>query len=102
MTPRWAWPPRANALRHFAQAAGRPGITIDDMATLLAAFARGLELRMIGDPSDRLIDHDRRRTLLGAAALAVIHSFLEPDCVSAALTLEQAVDDMIHRAADAR
>jgi len=87
----------------FIEARGlqlRPGITIDDIANLLAALVDGLELRMIGNPSAELVDHDRRRTLLGTAALAVVYSFLEPAKETSGLTLEQAVHDMIYGPAD--
>jgi hypothetical protein len=59
----------------------------------------GLTLRTVGNPSAALIDHDRKRTLLGTAALALIYSFLEPAEEASGLTLEQAVHEMIHAAA---
>ena len=74
----------------------RPGITIDDIANLLSALVDGLTLRTVGNPSAALIDHDRRRTLLGTAALALIYGFLEPAGDASGLTLEQVVHDMIH------
>ena len=73
----------------------RPGITIDDVANLLAALVDGLELRMIGDPSDQLVDYDRKRTLLGTK-LAALYSFFEPAKEATGLTLEQAVHNMIY------
>jgi hypothetical protein len=87
----------------FIEARGlqlRPGITIDDIARLLAALVDGLELRMIGNPSAELVDHDRRRTVLGTAALAMVYSFLEPAKEASGLTLEQAVHEMIYGPAD--
>ncbi len=50
----------------------RPGITLDDCSTLLAAIADGLALRALADPDPRIIDRRRRRSLLGTAALVVI------------------------------
>ena len=69
----------------------RPGITLDDIANLLAATVDGLALRSIGDPSSDLIDHERRRSLLGTMALAVMHSCLEPAESADGMTLEDAV-----------
>jgi hypothetical protein len=86
----------------FIEARGlrlRPGITIDDLANVLSALVDGLTLRTVGNPSAALIDHDRKRTLLGTAALALIYSFLEPAEEASGLTLEQAVHEMIHAAA---
>jgi hypothetical protein len=74
----------------------RPGVTLDDIANLLAAIVDGLALRSLGDPSGDLIDHERRRTLLGTAALAVIHSFLERTEQADGMTLEQAVHAKIY------
>ena len=37
------------------------------------------------------VDHDRRRSLLGTTALALIYACLEPAGTAAGLTLEQAV-----------
>ena len=83
----------------FIEARGlqlRPGNTIDDIANLLAALVDGLVLRMFGNPADELVDHDKKRTLLGTAALAVAYSFLEPAKDAHSLTLEQAVHEMIY------
>jgi hypothetical protein len=56
----------------------------------------GLALRSVGNPSPALVDHDRKRTVLGKAALALVYSFLEPAGNAGGLTLEQAVQEMIH------
>ncbi|MET7653988.1 hypothetical protein [Streptomyces sp. NPDC005486] len=69
----------------------RPGITLDDIANLIAVTIDGLALRSIGDPSSGLIDHERQRSLLGTMALAVIHSCLEPSESTDGMTLEDAV-----------
>lgn len=83
----------------FVKARGlrlRPGITIDDLANVLSALVDGVILRTLGDPSSALIDHDRKRTLLGTTTLALIYSFLEPAGNVSGLTLEQAVHEMIY------
>jgi len=86
----------------FMQARGlqlRPGISVEDIANLLAALVDGIALRTMGDPSSGLIDRDRRRTLLGTAALAVVHSFMEPAENPDGMTLEDAVRAMVYREA---
>jgi hypothetical protein len=60
----------------------------------------GLELRTIGNPSAALVDHDRKRTVLGTAALALAYSFFEPDGNHSGKTLEQAVHEMIYAPRD--
>jgi hypothetical protein len=87
----------------FIEARGlrlRPGITIDDLANVLSALADGLTLRTIGNPSAALVDHDRRRTVLGTAALGLFYSFLEPAGNPSGLTIEQAVHEMISGSCD--
>ncbi|MEU8825078.1 hypothetical protein [Streptomyces sp. NPDC048636] len=69
----------------------RKGLTLDDLANALSAAADGMTLRAIGDPGAGVVDHDNRRSVMGTVALAVIHSFLEPDDDASGLTLEQAV-----------
>ncbi|HEV2374504.1 MAG TPA: hypothetical protein VGS19_20375 [Streptosporangiaceae bacterium] len=84
----------------FSEARGlklRPGITVDDIANILAALVDGLELRTISNPSAALIDHDRKRTVLGTAALALAYSFFQPDSDQNGKTLEQAVHELIYR-----
>lgn len=75
----------------------RPGVSIDDIANLLAAVVDGVALRSIGNPSTDLVDPERQRSLLGTAALAVVYSFMErvedPDCA----TLEDAVRAKVYR-----
>lgn len=69
----------------------RPGLTLDDLANALSAATDGITLRAIGDPGSGVVDHDRRRSLMGTVALAIVHAFLEPDEDADGLTLEQAV-----------
>jgi hypothetical protein len=84
----------------FIEARGlrlRPGITIDDIADLLAALVDGIALRSIGNPSCGLINRDQRRTLLGTAALALVYSFMERDEDPDDMTLEEAVSAKIYQ-----
>lgn len=69
----------------------RPGISVEDIADLLAALVDGIALRSIGNPSTGLIDRDRHRTLLGTAALALVYSLMEPVENADGMTLEDAV-----------
>lgn len=69
----------------------RRGLTLDDLANALSAANDGMTLRAIGDPGAGVVDHESRRSLMGAVALAVIYAFLEPDDDASGLTLEQAV-----------
>lgn len=73
----------------------RPGVTLDACADLLAAVAEGLALRQLANPNCQVIDHDRQRSLLGTAALALIRGCLEPTDTPDSLTLEQAVEEMV-------
>jgi hypothetical protein len=69
----------------------RPGLTLDDLANALSAATDGITLRAIGDPGAGVLDDEKRRSLMGTVALAVIHAFLEPEDDADGLTLEQAV-----------
>lgn len=73
----------------------RSGITLDDCVILLAAIADGLVLRALADPAAPVVDHTRRRCLLGTAALALIAGCLEPAGQGEGVGLEQAVRAMM-------
>jgi hypothetical protein len=73
----------------------RPGITLDDCGTLLAAIADGLALRALADPAARIIDRTQRRCLLGTAALVMIAGCLERADSADSLPLEDAVRAMM-------
>jgi BetI-type transcriptional repressor, C-terminal len=77
----------------------RPGIDLDDIGRMLTALAEGFALRGLADPAAPVVDHERRRTLLGTAALALILSFGEP---TGAVTLDAAVTRLISRNGAAR
>lgn len=79
----------------------RPGLTLDDLSHLLTAVADGLAMRALADPAARVIDHDRQRSLLGTAVLALIAGCLERSDGSAGVPLEHVVTDML-RAPPAR
>jgi hypothetical protein len=72
----------------------RPGITLDECVTLLAALADGLALRALADPAAQVVDHEQRHCLLGKAALAIVAGCVERADQSEGLSLEQAVRAM--------
>ncbi|MBX6389903.1 MAG: hypothetical protein IRZ08_13060 [Frankia sp.] len=67
----------------------RPGLTLEDVNTILTAVTEGMQLRLMVDPDDGLIDHERRTSLLGTAALALIAACF--DHFGDGLSLEEAV-----------
>jgi hypothetical protein len=73
----------------------RPGVTLDDCVNLLTAAADGLAMRALADPAVRIVDHARRRSLLGTAVLVLIAGCLERAGPGDGLPLEQMVGDMV-------
>jgi hypothetical protein len=69
----------------------RAGITIDEYADIMSACSAGIALRILGDPTANVIDHARRRSLLGTAAIAILYACVEVPENSTGVTLEQAV-----------
>jgi predicted nucleic acid-binding protein len=49
----------------------RPGVSTRDLATMLTAINEGLTARITSDPDSAVLDHERRRGLLGVAALGL-------------------------------
>jgi hypothetical protein len=49
----------------------RPGVTTLELATMLTAINEGLTFRIASDPASAALDDERRRSLLGKAALAL-------------------------------
>jgi hypothetical protein len=74
----------------------RRGFTIGDLADILVALSLGLTLRSIADPASRVFDHERQRSLLGTAALALFAGCMQHEDSADGLTLEQAVEAMIY------
>jgi hypothetical protein len=75
----------------------RPGVSVDDIANLLAAVVDGIALRSIGNPSTDLVDPEKQRSLLGTTALAVVYSFMERIEDPEGATLEDAVRAKVYR-----
>jgi hypothetical protein len=70
----------------------RPGITLSDVAEILSALSVGISLRIASDDDAGLIDDERRQSLLGTAALAVLAS-----CIDAGdgRSLEEVVRELV-------
>lgn len=73
----------------------RPGLTPDDFLNLLAALAEGAALRALADPSENVLDHGGRRSLLGTGALALIRGCFERATESDGRSLEDSVHVMM-------
>jgi hypothetical protein len=56
----------------------RPGITLDQLTTILTSIDEGAALRYIADPSAEVLNRIERRSLLGTAALAILNGCLQP------------------------
>ena len=73
----------------------RPGVTMEDFNILLQSMAEGLGLRLISGVDERLLDHEKRTSLLGTAALSLFLALVDP---GDGLTVEQAAETaMGHR-----
>jgi hypothetical protein len=60
--------------KHVLDAKGlklRPGLSLEDFTYILTATADGLAMRLIVEPEGRILDRERRTSLLGTAALAM-------------------------------
>lgn len=67
----------------------RPGVTMNDFNILLQAMAEGLGLRLISGVDEALLDHEKRTSLLGTAALSLFVALVDP---GDGLTVEQAAE----------
>jgi len=84
----------------FLEARGlrlRPGITLDQLTDILTAMVEGTTLRGIGDPAAGVLDRVEHRSLIGTAALALLHGCLQPVESSDHRSVAQAVQDMADR-----
>ncbi|GIG62293.1 hypothetical protein Lfu02_66650 [Longispora fulva] len=55
----------------------RPGVTFEQLSVLLTALAEGLALRAAGDPGAPMLDHERRRSILGTGAMALFAGMVD-------------------------
>lgn len=99
---------RAHALwkqvySEFLEARGlrlRPGITLDQVTSILTCVVEGSVLRFISDPDAEVLDRIEHRSLLGTAALALFNGCLEPVGNSDGRSVGEALNDMIERKQD--
>lgn len=56
----------------------RPGLAISELADLLMALADGIAVHILADENCGMIDHDKRESLLGTGAAAIVAGFLDP------------------------
>jgi hypothetical protein len=75
----------------------RPGVTINDVAEILSALSMGISLRIASDDHADLIDDERKQSLLGTAALAVLASCIDP---GDGQSLEEIVRGLVHQRAE--
>jgi hypothetical protein len=55
----------------------RPGITLDQLAGMLAGISEGLAVRQLGDPGAGILRNGPAGNLLGMAVIGILHSYLE-------------------------
>jgi len=67
----------------------RAGLTLEDVNFIMTATTEGMQLRLMVESDDGVIDHEKRTSLLGTAALALIVACF--DHFGDGLTLEEAV-----------
>jgi hypothetical protein len=67
----------------------RPGITLDDFNIILQSTAEGLGMRLMSGVDEPIIDHARKTSLLGTAALTMFLALIDP---GDGLTVEQATE----------
>jgi hypothetical protein len=75
----------------------RPGVTINDVAEILSALSMGISLRIASDDDADLIDDERKQSLLGTAALAVLASCIDP---GDGQSLEEVIRGLVHQRAE--
>lgn len=73
----------------------RPGVTLEDLIEIISALVTGITLRAGTEPAPSLVDHERRRSLLGTAAIAVLASCIDP---GDGRTIEEAIAELIQPA----
>ena len=74
----------------------RKGISMREFGDMLAALADGISVRQLADPNVNFIDHERRESLLGKAALAVAAACID---IGDGMTLEEVVNLMANASA---
>jgi hypothetical protein len=73
----------------------RSGISPDDFINLLVALVEGSALRSLANPDAVVVDHQKHRSLLGTAVLALISGCLERDRDGPGVSIEDAVNMLV-------
>jgi hypothetical protein len=76
----------------------RKGVTIDQLADMLAALTEGFAVRHLGDPGAPILGDTESGNLLGMAVLGLVHSYLEPVNAPSGKTLREAFEPIEDRA----
>jgi hypothetical protein len=90
-----AWLPVYKATLHAHELRLRQGISLDDLAYMITAVTEGFSLRLLGEPDASILDHNRRRTLLGTFVLALIVGCTQRIDDPEELTLEDVVQALL-------
>jgi hypothetical protein len=70
----------------------RKGVTLDQLANMLAAVTEGFAVRHLGDPSAGVLGETEEGNLLGMAVLGIVNSYLEPAANPSGLTLRESFE----------
>jgi hypothetical protein len=76
----------------------RQGVTIDQLALMLAAVTEGFAIHHLGDPSAGIVGKDPGDNLVGMAVLGILNSYLEPIAEPSGTTLRTHFRDVSNRA----
>lgn len=76
----------------------RPGVTLDQLAYMLAAVTEGFALHHLGDPTAGIVGDEIADNLVGMAVLGILNSFLEPVAEPTGQTLREHFRGVSNRA----
>jgi hypothetical protein len=76
----------------------RSGVTLDQLAYMLAAVTEGFALHHLGDPGAGIIGESPEDNLVGMAVLGILNSYLEPVSEPSGLALREHFRDVSNTA----
>ncbi|MEV6599677.1 hypothetical protein AB0M36_22885 [Actinoplanes sp. NPDC051346] len=76
----------------------REGVTLDQLAYMLAAVTEGFALHHLGDPGAGIVGDDPEDNLVGMAVLAILAGYLEPVAEPTGSTLREQFRGVSNRA----